>query len=356
MSIRKLCRLGALLLIGVMAIAALLAAWSINAIRFGGEMHRTNQQLHEFNADILPPPGYLLEAYLEANLVARDPGSVELRAQRLAALERQFRARDAHWAASDLEPALREGFARTAREDGKAFWEVVSNDLLPAARRGDGAAAERAARRLDTIYTAHREHIDALVAGAATHQATLAEEATTTLAITAAVLALAGLAVGGCVAAGLYLLRGRVIWPLYDTAHIMERMAGGDLDASQRSDHGSDEMGMMTRAIEVFRAAARAERENALKQQQVVEALGTALDRLAEGDFTHRITGTLAREYEALREGFNTSVERLALMMAQVRTTAQASAPGRARSTPPPATSRCATSARPPASRRPRRR
>lgn len=323
MSIRKLARKGAAVLAGAIGVAALLSAFSINAIRFGGEMHRTNQQLHEFNADILPPPGYLLEAYLETNLLVRDPATVGVRAKRLEALKRDFYARAGHWAASDLEPALREGFARTVRDDGKAFWTLVEQVLIPAAKRGDRAALDAAADDMGKVYAEHRQHIDTLVADAAAHQETLAGDAATTLAGTTALLLLAVLMVGGGVAGALVLLRNRVIWPLGETATVMERMAGGDLEAGERTVHGDDEVGTMTRAIEVFRGAARAEKINAVRQQEVVDALGASLGRLADGDFTHRMTCQLAPEYEPLRGAFNTSVERLATMMQQVRQTAE---------------------------------
>ena len=323
MSIRKLSQQGAVVLTGVLGIAGALTAYSINEIRFGGEMHRSNQQLDEFNADILPPPAYLIESYLEASLVAREPATVSDRAARLARLEQDFAARGRHWAASDLEPALRDGIAITVREDGAAFWALVNDKLLPAARRGDRAALDAAADDLGRVYALHRKRIDGLVAGAASHQQTLAGEATTTLVITTAIIVLAGLMIAASVAAALMALRRRVIWPLAETAGVMERMAAGDLEAGARAQHGDDEMGTMTRAIEVFRAAARAEREGAVQQQQVVGALGTALGRLAEGDFTHRITCSLAPEYESLRKGFNTSVEQLALIIGQVRTSSE---------------------------------
>ncbi|MFM7348911.1 MAG: methyl-accepting chemotaxis protein [Erythrobacter sp.] len=322
MSIRTLARKGAAALAAIMVVAALLAGWAINEIRFGGEMHRVNQQLNDFNADILPPPAYLIEAYLEANLLAREPETVATRAKRLAKLEQDFNARSDHWAASDLEPALREGFAETARHDALPFWAAVKDELIPAAHLRDRAALDAAADKLGRIYAGHRQHIDALVEGAAAHQAQLAGEAETTIIVTAAVLALAGLMVGGSVAAGLWFLRGRVIWPLYDISVVMERMAGGDLDAGECHEHRPDETGTMTRTIEVFRASARAERDNALKQQQVVDALGAALARLADCDLAYRITAPLAPEYEALRKGYNASAERLAEMIGQVRASA----------------------------------
>jgi methyl-accepting chemotaxis protein len=322
MSIRQLSNRGASLLTGLIIVAALLCAYAINTIRFGGEMHRANQQLHEFTADVLPPPGYLIESYLEANLIARDPASVDAHAGRLATLRREFETRARHWAQSDVDQGLRAGFARTASEDGKAFWKVVDEALIPTAKAGDRAAIDRAMGDLGGVYAVHRKRIDALVAAAGTRQTELAGQATTTITLTAAMLVLAALMIGGGVAAAVVLLRRRVIDPLTETAEVMELMAGGDLDAGQRTEHGDDEVGTMTRAIEVFRTSARAERENAVAQRQVVEALDAALARLADGDFTHRITVPLAQDYEKLRSGFNTSVERLALMMAHVRQTA----------------------------------
>ena len=323
MSIQQMSKRAAIALTGVIAVAGVVSAFSINAIRFGGEMHRTNQQLHEFNADILPPPAYLLESYLEANLLARDPGSVEDRAQTLAALEDAFATRAEYWAASDLQPGLREGLAGTVRTDGTAFWAVVNDRLIPAARRGDQAALDAALQQLGTAYQSHRTEIDQLVKDAADHQATLADSAATTLAITIAVLVLAGLLIAAGVAAAVVQLRRKVITPLSATAAVMESMAAGDLDAGVTTTHRNDEVGTMTRAIEVFRASAQAERDNAVKQQQIVAALGTSLGKLAEGDFTYRMTGALAPEYESLREGFNTSVSKLADMLRQVRATAQ---------------------------------
>ncbi len=311
------------MLTGIIGVAAILSATSIDRIRFGGEMHRTNQQLHEFNADILPPPAYLIESYLEATLIARDPASVETRAGRLTALEAAFGERARYWAASDLEPGLRDGLAETVERDGRAFWALVDEELVPAARRGDRVAVDRASRRLADAYAAHRAQIDRLVADAAQYQTALARDAADTLALTTAILVLAGLLIAAGVGAALVLLRRRVIEPLAQTATVMQDMAAGNLDAGVTTDHRNDEVGTMTRAIEVFRASAHAERANAIKQQEIVDALSHSLDRLAVGDLTYRMNGPLPPEYETLRDGFNVSVDRLATMMQQVKASAQ---------------------------------
>ncbi|NJO35850.1 MAG: hypothetical protein HC869_24980, partial [Rhodospirillales bacterium] len=260
-------------MIGVIGIAGALCAYSINTIRFGGEMHRANQQISDFNADILPPPAYLLESYLEANLLARDPASVGERVERLAALEEAFATRADHWAASDLDPELKGGLAATVSSEGTAFWALIDNRLIPAARRGDSERIESTMRELSTTYQSHRKKIDALVSRAAERQADLTQSAVTTLTITTVLLVLAGLMVVAGVLAGLTLLRRKVIAPLAQTADVMERMAGGELEAGITTSHRADEVGTMT-ARSKCSAVPRARRRQCGQQHEEVDALG----------------------------------------------------------------------------------
>lgn len=110
----------------------------------------------------------------------------------------------------------------------------------------------------------------------------------------------------------------------------MGAMASGDLEAGRRSDHRDDEIGMMTRTIEVFRASAIAQREAEVKQLAVVTTLTGALDELAEGNLAHRIATPLAPEYETLRESFNQSIGRLAELMRKVSASAMSVSTGAA--------------------------
>ena len=162
MNIQHTSQRGGLALLGILAFAIVFSAYGINTVRFGGEMHRVNQQLHEFNADILPPPAYLVEAYLVTNLVARSPEQVEGFAAKLEVLERQWRERGEHWAASDLDPELKAGIAATVAEDGTAFWQIVDERLIPAARARDMEAKARALAALDAVYVRHRDRIERL--------------------------------------------------------------------------------------------------------------------------------------------------------------------------------------------------
>nr|WP_280529677.1 methyl-accepting chemotaxis protein [Novosphingobium aerophilum] len=113
-------------------------------------------------------------------------------------------------------------------------------------------------------------------------------------------------------------LNRRALVPLAETASTMSRMAAGDLEAGRTTDHRPDEIGEMTRAIEVFRQVSRQQVDSAEAQQLVVSALTEGLDKLAAGKVNFRIETRFASEYEALRVSFNQTVATLGTLIRDV--------------------------------------
>lgn len=93
MSINRNGTVGGGVILAAMAVAGVIASVQINQIRFGGPIQVMNQQASDLVADILPPPEYVLEPYLEATLLVNNPGSVAARKARLAELRKQFEDR-----------------------------------------------------------------------------------------------------------------------------------------------------------------------------------------------------------------------------------------------------------------------
>lgn len=289
MNIQQMVRRSSLALIGLIVVSIIFSAYGICKISFGGEMHRVNQQLNDFNADILPPPEYLVEPYLVANLLARSPQQVDDHARKLNELKRQWRERAGYWAASDLDPVLKAGIGATVTQDGIVFWQIVENHLLPAVKQGKINETNQALARLDNVYDRHRRQIDELVGGAAARQKILAEDATLTLATTGAGLALCVLLIFASIAGLLILVQRKVISPLATTASTMERMAAGDIEAGRQTTHSADEIGIMTRAIEVFRQSAINAREEDAERKRIVRILSEKLSAMAHGDLEQPI-------------------------------------------------------------------
>ncbi|MBY0306286.1 MAG: HAMP domain-containing protein [Sphingomonas sp.] len=322
MSIKRNGKIGGGLILGAMALAGVVASMEINQIRFGGPIQLKNQQVSDLVADILPPPEYVIEPYLEATLLVNDPSSLATRKARMAELHKQFNDRYTYWQNADLSPALKDALLNQSGASAKKFWDEFDNGLVPAIERQDGAATRASYARLTDVYADHRRKIDALVASSIAFQSKLVESSNAALTATIGWLAGIGLIVAGLLIAGLWYVISRALTPLAATAEAMQRMAAGDFDVAVPGAGRRDEIGTMAAAFEVFRGASRAQADNEAKQRVVVDELAQAMDALAAGDMTYRIETSLSPEYESLRTGFNQSINGLGEIMSSVSDTA----------------------------------
>lgn len=311
-------RIGAGIII-LLVCAGIVAFSGINQIRFGGEMDRRDSQVNEFKADILPPPEYLVESYLVTNLLTREPRNFGTHVETLDRLKGEWRERADYWAASDLEENLKSGIAKTVANDGSEFWREVDNVLIPAVERGDQVAAQASLQRLGKHYDAHRATIDTLVVGADELSESLAKSSSATVLWVTIMLGVTALLLLLTNVGSLVLLRKKVLAPLDETAETMEAMANGNLDAGVRDSHEDNEIGTMTRTIEVFRKNNKQQIEDAKKQEVVVKRVFSALQRLAGGDLAFRMVEELAPQYEPLRQGYNNSAKQVEVLIEQVR-------------------------------------
>lgn len=138
--------------------------------------------------------------------------------------------------------------------------------------------------------------------------------------LVAVLVALATTAIAVAMMAG---AKHLIATPYVNTVARMEGLAAGDLVSPiENADH-QDCVGRMARAMATFRDNARQlEAARADQSSAIVETLSNALDFLAAGDLTYRITGLPPGEHQRLGEAFNASVARLEMMIDAVRATA----------------------------------
>ena len=318
MFIQKKAKLGGLAICGALVLAFGTGAYEINQIRLGGPLATRNQLASDLLADILPPPEYLIESYLQATLLINEPGSLDERAAALKKLEADYRTRYEYWQGASLDPDLKSMLLQGSGSQAQAFWTELDNGMLPALQRHDQATAQASYSRLRQIYAAHRQRIDALVTAATDRQGELVTGSGHVLASTIIILSALGIALLGMLVGGLVYLMRSALRPIGETADAMHRMADGQLDLELAGGDRADEIGTMVGAVEVFRVAALAQRDNAEKQQQVVEALAHGLQQLADGDLAFRLQATLPEEYRELGIRFNETVQTLATTLGRV--------------------------------------
>ena len=163
MNIKRKSQFGGAIIVTTIVITVIVAAFGVNRIRFGGELHRQNQQISDFVADILPPPSYVLEPYLEATQLVANPDTLSTHRERLKKLEADYRTEQKRWAQSDIDSDLKQRMASQSDVTASQFWSELDTVLIPAASQRNQAEMQASYRRLSDIYTAHRAQIDALV-------------------------------------------------------------------------------------------------------------------------------------------------------------------------------------------------
>ncbi|MDP1585362.1 MAG: methyl-accepting chemotaxis protein [Bradyrhizobium sp.] len=291
---RAIFAFGALTVVGLTAVI-LASNYALSELKVGGPLYSKIKLGNDLIADILPPPEYIIEAYLEATLARQDPSTVAARRDRLAQLKKEYDERHAFWTKSDLEPVNKARLVEKSHQEVQRFWSVVEQSFLPALARGDTAQATKSYSELAAAYTAHRAVIDEIVKQASDDNVAAEAEATSRVqwftillwGISAFVFLVVGAGIAG-VAKG-------VIRPITRMTGAMQRLANGELDQDIPSLGRKDEVGAMASALQVFK-------ENSLRVQ-AMEAAHAIAAKQAEAD---RKAGLLQ-----VADGFEQAVGRI---------------------------------------------
>jgi methyl-accepting chemotaxis protein len=288
----------AIVLFGVitaLGLAALFFAsgYALQQLRVGGPLYGQIKLGNDLVADILPPPEYVLEAYLEATLALREPETIAARTERLVQLRKDYDERREYWSRSDLDATLKGLLTEKSHAEVTKFWAIIQDEFLPAIVGKNRSAAETSYRKLQSVYAAHRAVIDeivkkanddstALEATAANMNAKFSVMVWTVSGVVMLILALGilGIAIG-------------VIRPVVRMTAVMKRLAGGDLNIDIPSLARRDEVGSMAKAVEVFKQAAVENLRLQAEQIETVEkaALAQRNAMLAMAETVERETG-----------------------------------------------------------------
>lgn len=316
-------RNGARLLIALLIVAFSICGWSVAEIRFGGPIYRATALQDELLADILPPPAFVVEPYLHATLITTSPDLVE---SELAAIEENheaYRQRHAYWQTAPVPEDLRASVNETMRR-ADAFWETMDTRFVPAVKAGDlaGAAAIHKAE-LGPRFQAQHDQINALVEQSTSYRKDLVSRGNWVTIVSGIVVTAMALGIMALVWLAGRMINKRVVTPLAETAETINALANGRFDCAVNGQERQDEIGVVARAMDVFRnnAATKAEAEAA--QRAVVAQLSEALDHLARKDLEFAIETPFPGDYEALRINFNRAQEALREAIGTVRVSAR---------------------------------
>jgi methyl-accepting chemotaxis protein len=245
-------QLNAVVLLSFLGSAAfgVLAFSTLDRLKIGSASYREITQSKDLIADVLPPPAYLVEAYLLVHemMDQNDKTSLDALVRKSHELRAQYEESYAHWAKTLPEGALRNALVERSHRPALEFLRVRDEQFIPAVLAGNRAKAEALdAGPLNTLYLEHRAAVDEVVSLARAHAAAeeqTADEAvrwrTAILAAMWAVIALLALGVGWSVTR-------RIANALEEVRRVATTVAAGDL-TSRAQVRSHDEIGELADA------------------------------------------------------------------------------------------------------------
>jgi methyl-accepting chemotaxis protein len=320
-SVMKLTIKNAVILASVLVGLGFAAAVGVNGValgelRVGGPVYDDLKRDMDLLADVLPPPEYVIEPYLEATLAVNDFDHAQVHRARIDALRKAYEDRKSYWKTQPID-------TRAALDDATAkadlFWQEMDASFLPALARGDKDGALRSYVVLSSTYAEHRAAVDRLVEAGNKSLADSQVEADrangfyrlATWLISALVLAV--------LAAVLYGLVKLVIRPLLRFAEVTDALAHGNLNTEIPARDRSDELGILAQSMALFRdKLLAAEKQTTDQTALIADSIGAGLERLAKGDLRHRIAADLTGVFGKLKDDFNASVAHLGQTMRQI--------------------------------------
>ncbi len=184
----KLLLTSAFPLLAIVGLAAI-AYPTFQTVKVNGTQYREIADAKDLEADILPPPAFLVETHLIASLLSRGAGSeTDSLVSKLAEREKEFEARHQHWqltlsAKDSMRDPMREAFVQ-----GRRYFSAIQERFVPAVlalRSNPTPQMQTDVTRvfdaeLRPLYSAHRAAIDESVKLTIARQIQI-EKSTTTL-------------------------------------------------------------------------------------------------------------------------------------------------------------------------------
>ncbi len=273
-------RLMSLTALSALGIAGLwgVAHGTLSEIKINGPHYDRIVLAKDLVADVLPPPEFIVEAYLVVLEMRdeEDTARLEAKIAQSARLRSVYERRHAYWLEKLEEGAMKRAMTVSAWEPAMAFFELRDQRFIPALRAGRRGDAIALIPKLEQHYEEHLEHVLATVELASARAVELEQEAAAIVRSRTQLLAGIGWGIlGVCGVLGIAIGRS-VLDPLHSAAEVMQSVAARDLSARMAA-ASRDELGDLGRAMNEA-VSAMAEALSAIAAQ--ADALFSSSDQL----------------------------------------------------------------------------
>jgi HAMP domain-containing protein len=205
----------------------------------------------DLQADILPPPAYILESYAVVlqSLNAGTPETVNALVEKGDALRKDFTDRYAYWETNLPDAAMRKLLLEDARTPALEFFKIRDTQFNAALKAGD---REKASKILSTnLQPLYEKHLAAILKLVEVANKFTSEEEKNVAGIISSATGFLMLAIAAVIVVVFLLSRAvasSIIGTVQRAAQVLDSVAGGDFRQRLVQDT-SDELGQMARSV-----------------------------------------------------------------------------------------------------------
>lgn len=120
-----------------------LQSYTLSQLKVSGPVYNGIIDSKDLVADILPPPLYVVEAYMLASEAVLDPRKSEETVAKIERLAADYRARRDYWQQSQLPDALKSKLLNDVLVKGDAFWARYEQSFGPGSILDDAGKKAR---------------------------------------------------------------------------------------------------------------------------------------------------------------------------------------------------------------------
>jgi methyl-accepting chemotaxis protein len=209
----------------------------INAIKINSPLYNQIEQGKDLVADILPPPEFIIESYLNAYQLLdaaqdkADAATIQPLVVQAQTLQTNFETRHAYWSKNLADGKLKDQLVTSVYTPAADFYSALNKDFIPAVQAGDPVKAAQVMKdELTPKYQEHYAAVQKLVTQADELNQKNEDLAATRVNQASIWFTLIGL---GTICASLVvglLVTASIVRPVRSLRNVAVRLAQGDLD------------------------------------------------------------------------------------------------------------------------------
>ncbi|MDR2594688.1 MAG: methyl-accepting chemotaxis protein [Fibromonadaceae bacterium] len=211
---------------------------TLNELRINGGLYNQIVMSKDLIADVLPPPGYIIESYLDVLQVTdeTDPAKMDYFFKELKRLQSDYEERHQFWINEPLleQGALRDAMLIGAYDPAIKFYNIVFSQFIPALQNNNREYARKLVQGdLKTLYETHRKSVDQVVLGATEkYQKTETLAGTTVLRDTKLLFTIAFVVIAIAIILSL-MIRSSIVKPIVKVTNTLRDISEGEGDLTR---------------------------------------------------------------------------------------------------------------------------